>query len=1278
MIRRIAVTAVSVAVLVSVAPALPAAAATGATLFTVDRMDQVVYLPNGGMQQTPAQTVHPATVAAATPSNGVKLVADGVSATLAPPTGQQFVAGTTFPLAVAQSATHGTYDRVAICYDYGSPYGTGEVSVTAATYDGGALTSLAADVTFTCGNDVTENLRSAVRVDSDAPYALVRAAVAGDEPRVASGGTDAFTVHVENLGTGDATLGTPHLGGTYAASYAITDDGCAGQVLAPGAGCDVDLTFTGTSTGSWGTGWHEGLLWVPVTGYPRATGVPARLGGRVVPMPSLPYTIKLAQAADGVAVYASTHDVATGGTTGYEVARRADAESPWASVGSIPVGTEQYKLLGFVDTTIDPGTSAQYAVRAVGPLGTSAYSTPISTTRPATPPPTGEIDALVIDTEGTHPTPVVWDAADGATFTPNIGGIQVQVPGPSYGSVTVPIVDRPGQYPVDGGHSVGSFSGSCGPMTGTLTVTTALFDVTGRPTAYTADFAGTCNARAVHYAIRYRSATPYQGIEITQPSGTYVKVGTSSDREYTVTSAGTAPVTFGAATLGGTYAAEYQVLANACEGETLDTGESCTVTVRATPAAKGVRTAHVRLVTDTTRGERLLPLAVQGATAPGLPATPQVYRAVGRARLWWSYSGSDGGAPLTAFTVYRAVNGGGWTLLDTVAAGTPGSYRSYDATEEPGTTYTYAVAAVNSVAEGAKRAGAAARATHSEVVFTHGADDAPWSIHAQTARPDESSVFDARFDVVDDGTDHYTPAVSPDGRTLAYSAPSATGYGLYTRSFAGGAPVLLTALAGHEVDPAWSPDGTTIAFTRQEGDARSVWTIPAIGGTAKKRASTASNPSWQSDSATLVVVDEGSSLRLLRISQAGGRTAISGTINGIDPAVSPDGKWLAFSRYHPTYEHWQLAVVPIAGASAAWYIQGCTDYLAPTWRSDAKRIYYQHVGEYGSLVSSTGFTPTSTSKFSGSEGGGVTNGFADHDPAFRSLGVHLTSAPKVSSRTARISFATTAPVGGTTTCSLDGATPAACTSPWAKAALSAGKHTLVVTHTASGLTSSIAAHTWTVDATAPTVTLTSPGSAVTLKDTVTVTYRASDGAGIGSYDVRYRTSSGGPYSGYVYPADWQRTTAVTRTRPATAGTETCFSVRARDAVGNVSGWSADRCVAVARDDRALSATAAWKRVANADAYLGTLTSAGAAGATLSRASVSAARVYLVVTRCPGCGSVDVSIGDVLFGRVSLHGTAASKVVLALPRRSAPVAGTLRIRAVSTAPVRIDGFALLRT
>lgn len=159
-----------------------------------------------------------------------------------------------------------------------------------------------------------------------------------------------------------------------------------------------------------------------------------------------------------------------------------------------------------------------------------------------------------------------------------------------------------------------------------------------------------------------------------------------------------------------------------------------------------------------------------------------------------------------------------------------------------------------------------------------------------------------------------TPALSPDGKYIAFAwnGEKEQNMDIYVRLVDAGSPVRLTQHPASDWSPAWSPDGTWISFVRVgQGDARGYYVIPALGGQERKVADLlyiginyAGLPSmdWLPDGKALVIVDTSTtpqSLALVDL-QTGEKTPVTTpsaqTIGDSNPRVSPDGKWLAFSR----------------------------------------------------------------------------------------------------------------------------------------------------------------------------------------------------------------------------------------------------------------------------------------------------------------------------------------------------------------------------------------------
>ena len=99
------------------------------------------------------------------------------------------------------------------------------------------------------------------------------------------------------------------------------------------------------------------------------------------------------------------------------------------------------------------------------------------------------------------------------------------------------------------------------------------------------------------------------------------------------------------------------------------------------------------------------------------------------------------------------------------------------------------------------------------------------------------------------------PALSPDGRLLAYSSDaeargnrdlSAGGTDLYVKQVAGGSPIRLTFDGAGNAMPDFSPDGTRIVF-RSSRDGGGVFEMPALGGEARFIVKDGFNPRFSPD-----------------------------------------------------------------------------------------------------------------------------------------------------------------------------------------------------------------------------------------------------------------------------------------------------------------------------------------------------------------------------------------------------------------------------------------------
>jgi hypothetical protein len=216
------------------------------------------------------------------------------------------------------------------------------------------------------------------------------------------------------------------------------------------------------------------------------------------------------------------------------------------------------------------------------------------------------------------------------------------------------------------------------------------------------------------------------------------------------------------------------------------------------------------------------------------------------------------------------------------------------------------------------------------------------------------------------------------------------------------------------------------------------------------------------------------------------------------------------------------------------------------------------------------------------------------------------------------------------------------------------------------------------DGTAPTYGTSRPGDRVILTPAQTYSYSFTDNLDPVAYDVAYRGAAPGqPLGAWVYPAAWTTLQDTSVAWGANAGSERCFQVRARDVIGNMSGWSPQTCSVYPQDDRALTSVGSVTRGSSALAFQGTTSTLNANGAALTKTGESGVRIALVTLNGPGQGSVDVYHVGVKIASVSLAAATQSRKVTYLPV-TAYRTGEVRVVSTSTAPAAVDGIAFLRS
>ena len=197
-----------------------------------------------------------------------------------------------------------------------------------------------------------------------------------------------------------------------------------------------------------------------------------------------------------------------------------------------------------------------------------------------------------------------------------------------------------------------------------------------------------------------------------------------------------------------------------------------------------------------------------------------------------------------------------------------------------------------------------------------------------------------------------TPAISPDGKTVAFSYLG----DLWTVDANGGVAQHLTMHEKHDYNPVFSPDGKWIAFSSNRHGQYDVFVIPVKGGRPKRLTydSADDHPcGWSPDSQNVLFmsgreIDLPAKVELYTVSINGGQPKRISVFEGRDGSYSPDGKRIAYVRgpgtwYRKGYRGSSNDDIWICDADGSKNRQitnhnGQDSY--PMWSTDGKTLFY--------------------------------------------------------------------------------------------------------------------------------------------------------------------------------------------------------------------------------------------------------------------------------------------------------------------------------------------------
>jgi Tol biopolymer transport system component len=203
------------------------------------------------------------------------------------------------------------------------------------------------------------------------------------------------------------------------------------------------------------------------------------------------------------------------------------------------------------------------------------------------------------------------------------------------------------------------------------------------------------------------------------------------------------------------------------------------------------------------------------------------------------------------------------------------------------------------------------------------------------------------------------PELSPNGSALAYQSTRGIPQ---IHVFEDGRKRRLTDLPGGAVEPTWSPDGSQIAFVaafRRGEVARDtdIFVVDVEGGEPRRLGGTPGQdrrPDWSPDG-TRVVFDAEAAIwtvgvfdrEFIRLTSTHDITQRHGF--PVDPTWSPDGQWIAITRFapssingiRPSAHLWLLSSDGTVERRTDRRLEGWMDWqLEPTWAPDGRSLAF--------------------------------------------------------------------------------------------------------------------------------------------------------------------------------------------------------------------------------------------------------------------------------------------------------------------------------------------------